>query len=126
NEALFAILVQFPFVIVLSPLVGMLQGTLETASFLVGGLVCVFPNFYLYRRVFAHQGARAAKRIFKSLCVGQMIKVILTVIGFSLAISSKWVVPLWLFIGYITAQIGFALAPLIARGLKNNQGMKAS
>lgn len=125
NEALFAILVQFPFVIILSPLVGILQGTLAAASFIVGGLICVLPNFYLYRRVFSHQGARAAKKMFKSLYWGEMVKVVLTALGFLCAIMTGWALPLWLFMGYITAQISFALAPLLMSFMKkNNQGMR--
>lgn len=126
NEALFAILVQFPFVIILSPLVGILQGTLSTASYIVGGLICVLPNFYLYRRVFSHQGARAAKKIFKSLYWGEMVKVALTALGFGCAIMTQWVHPLWLFLGYITAQMSFAITPLLMSfmKIKINQGTR--
>ena len=118
NEALWTVLVQFPLVIILSPLIGILQGTLPAASYVVGGLICVLPNLYLYRRVFSHQGARDAIKIFKSLYWGEAIKIVLTAAGFLLALTTKWVLPLWLFMGYITAQLSFALAPFLMSLLK--------
>jgi F0F1-type ATP synthase assembly protein I len=118
NEALWTVLVQFPLVIILSPLIGILQGTLPAASYVVGGLICVLPNFYLYRRVFAHQGAKDAKKIFKSLYWGEAIKIVLTAAGFLLAVTTDWVLPLWLFMGYITAQLSFALAPFLMSFIK--------
>jgi len=126
NEALWTVLVQFPLVIVLSPLIGILQGALPAASYVAGGLICVLPNFYLYRRVFSHQGAKEAKKIFKSLYWGEAIKIVLTAVGFLLAITTEWVLPLWLFMGYITAQLSFALTPLVMSCVnlkRKNQGM---
>ncbi len=126
NEAFLAVVLQFPFVIVLSPLIGMLYGVLEASSYIVGGLICVLPNLYLYRRVFSHQGARAAKKIFKSLYWGEAVKVLLTAAGFFMAIVSGWVLPMWLFLGYITAQVSFAITPIIigVMKFKNNQKMR--
>jgi ATP synthase protein I len=118
NEALWTVLVQFPLVIILSPLIGILQGTLPAASYVVGGLICVLPNLYLYRRVFSHQGAKAAKKIFQSLYWGEAIKILLTAAGFLLAVTTEWVLPLWLFMGYITAQLGFAIAPILINVMK--------
>ncbi|MGE3319342.1 MAG: ATP synthase subunit I [Candidatus Berkiella sp.] len=125
NEALWSILVQFPLVIILSLLIGILQGKLPAASYVVGGLVCVLPNFYLYRRVFSHQGARAAKKIFKSLYWGEMVKVLLTAMGFLLAISTGWVEPVWLFMGYISAQLSFALTPFLMSLMKLQKTTRA-
>lgn len=125
KEALWAIMVQFPLVIILSPVIGILQGMQSAASFVVGGLICVLPNLYLYRRVFSHQGARAAKKIFKSLYVGQMVKIVLTAIGFFLAVSTEWVLPLWLFMGYILAQLSFALTPLLMSYVKLKKIIRA-
>ena len=125
NEALWTVLVQFPLVIILSPLIGILQGTLPAASYVVGGLICVLPNFYLYRRVFSHQGARSATKIFKSLYWGEAIKIVLTAAGFLFALTTEWVLPLWLFMGYITAQLSFALAPLLMSLLKLQKTTRA-
>jgi len=125
NEALWSVLVQFPLVIILSPLIGILQGKLPAVSYMVGGLICVLPNFYLYRRVFAHQGARAAKKIFKSLYWGEMVKVSLTAMGFLLAVTTGWVEPVWLFMGYITAQLSFALAPFLMSLIKLQKTTRA-
>jgi ATP synthase protein I len=127
NEALWAILLQFPFVLLLSPSIGMFYGAVPATSYVVGGMICVLPNFYLYRRVFAHQGARAAKKIFKALYWGQFVKVLLTAIGFLFAVMAEWVLPLWLFAGYITAQISFALTPMLMGWVKlknHNQNMR--
>jgi ATP synthase protein I len=83
-------------------------------SFAVGGLICVVPNIYLYSRVFAHFGARQAKNIIKAFYWGEAVKLILTGCGFAGAfILIPWIKPPWLFSGYIAAQLGFWLAPIV-------------
>ncbi len=124
NEALWAVALQFPLVVIFSPIVAGVYGVLAAGSYVVGGLVCVLPNFYLYRRVFAHKGARAAKKIFKSLYKGEMVKILLTATGFGLAVMTDWVLPQWLFIGYIMAQFSFFITPLGIATFKNNQKMR--
>ncbi|MGD9592521.1 MAG: ATP synthase subunit I [Candidatus Berkiella sp.] len=125
NEALWAVALQFPLAIILSPFLAGTYGLVATGSYVVGALVCVLPNFYLYRRVFAHQGARAAKKIFKSLYWGEMVKILFTAAGFGLAAMTDWVLPIWLFVGYIMAQLCFVITPVVLGivKFKNNQKM---
>lgn len=125
NEALIAIAVQFLVVLILLPLLGLKWGGQAMLSFFSGGMICVLPNIYLYRRVFSHFGAQAAKRIFKSLYLGEFVKVLITGAGFAGALSNEWILPSWLFIGYIAAQLGFWLAP-IATGLYKSRRMKTT
>lgn len=113
NEASAAIATQSVCVIACSVIVLMFCGWREMASFFMGGVICVLPNIYLYRRVFSHFGARAAKQIFRSLYYGEFVKMVLTGACFVGAALSHWVLPLYLFMGYIAAQLGFWLAPII-------------
>ncbi len=124
NEALWAVALQFPLVILFSPLIAGIYGVIAAGSYVVGGLICVLPNFYLYQRVFKYKGARAAKKIFKSLYWGEMVKVLLTAIGFGLAVRTDWVLPVWLFVGYIMAQFSFFITPLGIARFKDNHKMR--
>jgi len=117
NDALVSILTQIVVIIILSLLVWLRWERQSAGSFAVGGLICVLPNIYLYRRVFAHFGAHAAKNIVKAFYWGEAVKLVLTAVGFGLALTIPWMRPLWLFVGYIVAQGGFWLAPIVL-GLK--------
>lgn len=124
NDAFWSVATQFAAIIISSLLVWAFWSLNISCSFIIGGLICVLPNIYLYRRVFAHAGAHAAQRILKALYRGEAIKLLLTACGFAGAASIPWILPLWLFAGYIVAQAGFWLAPIVlgcSRVKKNNQ-----
>lgn len=118
NDALFAIVIQALLVFLLSPLVGAMWDKETMGSFLLGGLICVLPNSYLYCRVFAHFGARAAKHIVRAFYMGESVKILITAACFVGAIMISWTLPLWVFIGYIIASVGFGIGPIIL-GVRN-------
>jgi len=116
NDAQWAIIVQFLFVVVLFPGVWGTYHLKAASAFFAGALICILPNIYFYLRVFSHHGARAAKRILHAFYWGEAVKYCLTGAGF--LITLQWFQPVWVFIGYIAAQLGFWLAP-IALSMQN-------
>lgn len=116
NDALWSIITQSLVVMAFLPMVGVFCGIKAMESFFLGGLVCILPNSYLYLRVFSHFGARRAKQIVRALYIGEGVKVILTALCFIGALCMVWTSPLWLLIGYIIAQSGLLLLPLVRRG----------
>ncbi len=112
NDALWSLVTQFVLIIVMSLVVWETKDPKSAGSFAIGGLVCVLPNIYLYRRVFSFFGARAAKNIVRAFYFGEAVKIVLTAAGFVGALYIPWMKPLWLFVGYIVAQGGFWLAPI--------------
>lgn len=102
---------QLFFVFFLTFFVGLSWGVSEGKSFLLGGSLAPLANAYFYIRVFSHFGARAAKKIVSAFYRGEAIKVALTATAFGVLFQARWgLLPLWLLVGYITAQVIFALA----------------
>ena len=112
NDALWAIVAQLLLVVLISPIIWLVRNKFAASSFIVGGVICVLPNIYLYRRVFAHFGAQAAKKIVRAFYWGEAIKLVLTGCLFAFAILIPWMKAMWLFLGYIAAQCGFWVAPI--------------
>jgi ATP synthase protein I len=113
NDALWAIVTQLLIIVIFSTLIGMKWGRKASGSFGIGGLICMLPNIYLYKRVFAHFGAHAAQKIVKALYWGEAVKILFTAVGFVGALFIPWLLPLWLFVGYIATQGGFWVAPIV-------------
>lgn len=112
NDALWAIVAELVVVTILSLWVWALFDTKVVKSFVAGGFICILPNIYLYRRIFAYRGAQARERIVKAFYWGETVKILLTVGCFASMLPRPWILPLWLFIGYLVAQAGFWLGPL--------------
>ncbi|MBW5802414.1 F0F1 ATP synthase subunit I [Coxiella endosymbiont of Ornithodoros amblus] len=92
-----------------------ISGATEVLSALLGGAACVIPSFYFARRLFATTSPRAVKRILVAFYLGKLI---------NLALSAGLVVLIVLFIpvaivpfivGFVGAQFGFWLAPLLIK-----------
>lgn len=107
QEALGIIATQSIFVALLTPVVTAGWGLPVGGSFLLGGLIAPLANSYFCFRAFSYVGARAAKRIVAAFYKGEAIKMVISAVGFYVAFSTPWVSPLWVFVGYIAAQIGF-------------------
>ncbi|WP_369600511.1 ATP synthase subunit I [Hahella sp. SMD15-11] len=91
-------------------------GRNTSLSILTGAMICALPNLYFTSRVFAWQGARAARQIVKTFYRAEAIKLILTAILFALAFRfAPWLEVLPLFIGFIVVQSVHWLAPWIIR-----------
>lgn len=107
QEALGIIATQSLFVFLLTPVVMAGWGLPVGGSFLLGGLIAPLANGYFCFRAFSYVGARAARQIVMAFYKGEAIKIALSAVGFYGAFTTQWVIPLWVFVGYIAAQIGF-------------------
>lgn len=112
NDALMAIIAQSSLVFVLLWIVWVGFGHQAAGAFALGGMICVIPNLCMYRMVFAHFGASQTKRIIQAFYLGEAVKLLLTALGFAGAFLIPGVMPLWLFLGFITAQVGFGLVSI--------------
>lgn len=112
SDALGALKTQALLIGALFPVVLYFWQAQAALSLLVGGVVCLLPNIYFYRRVFAYSGATQAKYIVKALYWGETIKIIMTAVCFVGALLISWVMPMWMFLGFVGAQFGFWLAPI--------------
>jgi ATP synthase protein I len=71
-------------------------------SVFFGALTAYIPSLIFANKMFQYQGARAAKQIVKSFDLGECLKILSTVLLFSLVfVTYKQIVPLAFFISYI-------------------------
>lgn len=112
RDALWALFTQALVIVLFFPVVWYFWQMRAALSLVIGGLVCLLPNFYLYRRVFSFFGATHAKQIVKAFYLGEAVKLVLTGVCFVAALLIPWAKPLWIFLGYLLAQFGFWLAPI--------------
>jgi ATP synthase protein I len=89
------------------------KGQREAVSALAGGLVALLPAVLFAKKVFQYQGARAAKEIVKSVYLGECLKIIFSVVLFTLVFVFYKVAPLVFFITYIVVVLSHWLAPLL-------------
>ena len=90
-------------------------GLREALSALLGGAACVLPSLYFARRLFATTSARDAKKIVKAFYLGEIVKLALSAVLVVLIVMFIPVVILPLITGFIGAQLGFWLAPLVTK-----------
>jgi len=120
RQALQLIVLQGLIALSISIANGLFISKIAAYAGLLGGLICVLPNMCFVLVAFKHAGARAAKQIVGSFYWAEAIKLGLTAALF--AGSFYWgslqgneFPALPLLIGYISAQCGFWLAPLVFR-----------
>ena len=113
NEAWWALVIQGVGLVVLAPLAWVIKDKFVAGSLIMGGAACLLPNVYLYRRVFKYFGARNAHKMLKSLYWGEVVKLIFTGVIFGISLTVDWIKPLYLFMGFLYAQVVFWLAPII-------------
>lgn len=95
------------------------MGVGATQSVLLGGMVSVVPNAYFARKLFQHQGARAARQIVNGFYTGEAFKLALTFVLFAMVFKFFKIDPLVFFAAYILAQMVFWFAPLIFDNNRN-------
>src|SRR3990167_1301366 len=93
NDAFWSVVAQIIIASFLSLIVWLIWDLIVAGSFFAGGMNCVLPNIYLYRRVFAFFGARQANRIVKAFYWGEGMKLLLTAAGFWGALLIPWIWP---------------------------------
>lgn len=121
NDAFWTIVGEACCIIALTPGLAVVKGFCVSGSWLVGGAVAVVPTVFFYRRVFSYFGAQQLKAIVNALYWGEALKFLLTGVGFVLAFQIPWLQPLWLFLGFLAANIAFWLASLVI-SLRRNKG----
>lgn len=81
-------------------------------SALAGGTIAVFPNFVFATLAFSHSGASSAGKVMKTFYWGEAVKLLLTVVMFSLVFINWKVGFMPLFVCYTLALIVHWTAPL--------------
>ncbi len=113
---------QFTLTLLLATLGLLFSGLVAGLSALLGGLVSVIPNAYFSRKLFQHQGARAAQQIVNNFYKGEAMKLMLTVALFAMVFKWFKIIPLVFFLVFITTQMVFWFSPLI---FNNQNGPKS-
>ena len=80
-------------------------------SALLGGVVCILPTMYFAHKLFQHRGARQARNIVKSFYVGEAVKIIFSILLFSLVFLYVTIEPLAFFSTFIVVQCMHWFAP---------------
>lgn len=106
-------LIQFGLVLALT-LIGAVKFTINAGySALLGGLVAIIPNAFFARNVFKYQGAHAAKKIVNSFYKGEALKIILSIILFTIVFNFCKITPLAFFASYVLILMTHWLSPWI-------------
>lgn len=82
-------------------------------SALLGGIVYIIPNAYFALTLFKYQGARAARQIVNGFYKGEALKIILTIILFTLVFVVYRVKPLAFFVSYIIVLMTHWFTPCV-------------
>lgn len=113
------LLCQFLLTASLALLALIFMGAVAAQSVLLGGMVSVVPNAYFAKKLFRHQGARAARQIVNSFYSGEALKLALTFVLFAIVFKFFKIIPLVFFAAYIVVQMVFWFAPLIFDNNRN-------
>ncbi|WP_298771050.1 ATP synthase subunit I [uncultured Shewanella sp.] len=81
-------------------------------SALAGAAIAVLPNFVFATLAFSHTGASASAKVIKTFYWGEAVKMLLTIVMFSLVFIYMEVVFMPLFVCYTLALIVHWAAPL--------------
>jgi ATP synthase protein I len=79
-------------------------------SFALGAGINLIPMLLFGRIFFKTQDARAAKKIVSAFYIGETIKILTTILLFTVVFQWHGLKPLPLFLGFITAQLGCLMA----------------
>jgi len=107
------LLIQLGVAVLIAVIALCVGNTTAAISAVAGGLVCVVPNAYFVRKLFMHNGARAARQIVNGFYKGEALKLMLSVALFAMVFKFLNTNPLVFFVAYIAAQMVFWFAPLI-------------
>lgn len=81
-------------------------GKNSAVSFLLGASISLIPTLLFGWIFFKSKGPNAAKKIVHAFYIGETIKILITIILFTLVFQWPGIAPLPLFLGFITAQMG--------------------
>ncbi len=77
-----------------------------------GGLIAVLPNFVFVTLAFSYSGASQTDKVLKSFYWGEAVKLLLTIVLFSLAFSQMKAAFMPIFVGYVLCLMVHWTAPL--------------
>lgn len=98
--------IQTLFLLSVSILFWLLWGKLVAKSYFIGGLICLIPNLYFVHYAFRYANTEQCHLAARSMVVGEMGKLGLSMLGFALVFSSDNVIDeLSLFIGFISVLV---------------------
>lgn len=121
HEADWAIISQFIGLMLMISLGWCIGGSQIAGSLGLGGSICFIPNFFLYKSVFKYAGASQARQMLRALYVGELVKILLTMLLFVFVLSFiSWICAPYVFIGYIVLQLIFWVAPVFWGIFKQN------
>ncbi|WP_131781950.1 F0F1 ATP synthase subunit I [Legionella gresilensis] len=100
---------------------GLLTALGKQAAFsaFLGGLVAFLPSVIFARKLFKYQGARAARQIVRSFYLGEFLKIISSIVLFTLVFIFFEVTPLAFFLTYIVVVMTHWFAPLLVDSKQN-------
>lgn len=105
--------------VLISLVLGLIFGQKEALSAMLGGLVAIIPSALFARKLFRHQGAQAARQIVKGFYLGEALKIVSSVILFTLVFLYFKLTPLAFFFTYIVVLMSYWFAPLIFANKQN-------
>src|SRR5262249_25602252 len=106
--------VQIAVVVLLTLIFLIFQGMQFAGSVLLGGAISILPNALFARWWFAYFKAKAANRLVGKFYVGEVIKLVLTVLLFIIVLTFiSWVNILAYLLGFLMAQIVFWIGPVL-------------
>ncbi|WP_407695809.1 ATP synthase subunit I [Shewanella yunxiaonensis] len=89
-----------------------MQGVNSGLSALAGAVIAVIPNFVFATLAFSHMGASATAKVLKSFYWGEAVKLLLTIVLFSIAFIYLKAAFMPLFVCYVLGLIVHWTAPL--------------
>lgn len=90
-------------------------GSAAGVAALYGISICLLANSVFAWLLFRHQGALAAKKIVSAFYIGELIKMVITIIMFALAVVVFKLLFLPLIVSYIICQLVWYICPLMMK-----------
>ncbi len=106
-------LIQTSLVLLLSLVWMLIDNARAGYSAFLGGAVCIIPNALFAVRLFKHQGARLARQIVRNFYRGEALKIVLSVLLFSLVFALCNIAPMVFFTTYVVVLMTHWFTPLI-------------
>lgn len=112
-------LVQLGIAALIALIYGLCYNLVSAKSAILGGLVYIIPNAYFASKLFKHQGARAARQIVNGFYKGEALKIVLSILLFTMVFALIKVNPIAFFLTYIMVMMTHWLTPWIINNKQN-------
>ncbi len=97
------------------------QGKLVALSALLGGFICIIPNFYLARKLVGKRTADVSQ-LKNNMYAAEFGKIIITIALFAgVFATQKWIHPVALLAGFGLAQLTHWLTPVVMSANNKNR-----